>query len=715
MSSPDAGTSETSRLERTSAPRGSGIRELSGWGLVLLLVAFGVFLVGRAYQSVESWIPYWDFARIEGLFHGIVLAFDEGIVEGIRWTYGQVNSEEYNSLFGLPLLVMGEALDSSRDRLILALLTGYSFLYACSFAVLVRTTVGSLVDQSKLIVLAPVLLPPLLTATLLGFETIAVLPFLTLAVAVLQVSLWPVSGARRGNRAMGLVMAGVLLAACFLLRRAYVLAIVATLGSAGLVITLPLIFQPRTSLVLREFLDRLTGLLLCGLAAGVTLMALGPGRVESLFAVGYKDLYAAWNTPAAEVLSQLTASVGLVPLILAGGGLAIGIATARRDLRPRLVFVALLLVSTLVGWITLVGFRMRFDKPLLLAPALSLGWALLLTKWRVGGVWRMVALAVVGVLGLNLAIALGAVGQPSVLSVDLFATAYPPNHRGDLPELERMNRWLHRPANRGPVYVLAATGDFNDSLVKQADLAFNGRSGSVLNLPPFNSVDRTTNYPVWMHDARVILVAVPFQQHSSSKERRLLRFAWEEFSSSGPYSAAFTRVGAEWRVGRRANRPVRVEAFRRHRASSLAETLDLIERARAFAIHQPVYSDLWLFESRRGRSQRLRESGNRYRLEAVVSKDKPSSAIYMERIAGLARLTVSMPSAPRGLEVRVFSVDAEEPVLRLEEFLLEGAGIQRTVEFQGTDPQPILVGLEVRTLRSNARQRVDFEVDLETN
>jgi len=217
-----------------------------------------------------------------------------------------------------------------------------------------------------------------------------------------------------------------------------------------------------------------------------------------------------------------------------------------------------------------------------------------------------------------------------------------------MDECRELVTWLRQNTvpeqGRGePILVLAATGNINNSLIKASETHFFGWGAKKLNVPHFNSVDRTSNYPVWLHEAEWVLVARPFQFHTSLEERRLLRFGWEEFARKRGVSASFEQLDRKWVIGRKAATPVTVEVWRRIRPDSPAEVLDLMDRARAFVVHHPVFPNLWVAEnSPRGfRATRIKRSGEHYKLVFTV---RPG--------VGSATSAVLMQPLGEGVEIR---------------------------------------------------------------
>ncbi|MCK5438744.1 MAG: hypothetical protein KAI97_02310, partial [Gemmatimonadetes bacterium] len=200
-------------------------------GVLLALTA----VVGLAYQAVEDFIPYWDYARIESLYNQLATAFDDGPAAGVGWLFDQVNRDEYNSVFALPLMVAPKVFGASRDSIVLAVLLVHTALYLLVFAFLLRKVFdyASLNDVGLLQLGSTLLLPSIFTATLLGFETIAVLPVLTAGVVVFLSASWPDRELSRSQRFGLFFIAGALLAATFLIRRAYAYTVISFFVTTG--------------------------------------------------------------------------------------------------------------------------------------------------------------------------------------------------------------------------------------------------------------------------------------------------------------------------------------------------------------------------------------------------------------------------------------------------------------------------------------------------
>jgi hypothetical protein len=451
-------------------------------------------------------------------------------------------------------------------------------------------------------------------------------------VTVFLAASWPDSP-RSGSLRLGcFVFAGILLATTFLIRRAYAYTVISFYVTAGLVLVAE-VASGRVRFRSREMWLRVGGLAAAGFGSLAMLLGVARDRVLSVLATPYHELYAAWKITPAEAFGQLASSVGGIVLATAAAGYLV-----RRFVVPngRRVMAVLLGLTGLIGflqWIFLVRLRMRLDKPMLYAPMIALGLAMLFTG-RDDRRWSNIARAAcLVVLVANLAVSLGALPELRAARQIVFADPLPPLTRPDMAEFRDLIAWLRSETvtdqGRGePILVLAATGDINDSLVKEAEVTFYGWGTTVLDVPPFNSVDRTSNYPIWLHQAEWVLVARPFQFHTSAEERRLMRFGWEEFVRNRGVSRNFERLDRVWHLGRRADRPVKVEVWHRLRRDTPAELLDLLDRAKAFVIHPPVFPDLWVEELRSAGfwSQRIKRSGEHYLLDFALAGGGPATA-----------------------------------------------------------------------------------------
>lgn len=607
-------------------------------GALLALTA----VIGIAYQVVENFIPYWDFARIEMLFRQLERAFDGGPAAGLNWLISQVNRAEYNSVFALPLMVAPSFFGSSREAIVLAVLLVYTALYLIAFGFLLRKVFGyrSLDDLSLPQLGSALLVSSILTSTLAGFETIAVLPLLTLAVVVFLEASWPERESGPSARLSLFFLAGVLLAVTFLVRRAFAYTVISFYATASLVLLGEMLLG-QIPLRSRDAWVRIAGLAAAGMGSASVLMAVARDRVLAVLATPYHELYAPWKAGPANVGHQLLISVGGLILICSAAGYLL-----RNTVLPpgRRVMAALLGGTAVFGflhWILLIRLRMRLDKPMLYAPMIAVGLVLLFTGRDKNRWSNLVRGSCFALLMANLAIALGAVPEIKAVRATVFAQPTPPKTRDDMDSFLEMVDWLRKETvneqGQGePILVLASTGDLNDSLVQEAEIHFFGWEDRRLSLPHFNPVDRTSNYPVWLHKAQWVLVARPFQSHSSAEERRLLRFGWDEIIKGRGISRNFERLDQTWIVGRSPNRTAKVEVWRRTRPDTKVELFGLLERSKEFVIHHPVFPDLWVKqEAPLGfQSSRIKRSGEHYslRFNLGLSRRSTTSAILMRAL-----------------------------------------------------------------------------------
>ena len=647
--------------------------------LRLLALLALIAVVGLVYQSVENFIPYWDYARVEKLFHALAEAFDGGVIHGFSWLLHQVNNVEYNSIFALPLMVAADLIGASRDRIVLAVLLVHLGLYLVAFAFLIRKVFGyrSVNEVSILQLGSALLLPSVFTATMLGFETVAVLPVLTLALIAFLAASWPDEEQSDGRRMALFFLAGTLLASTFLIRRAYAYTVINFYFTAGLLVVGEVALG-RLAWWSREMWVRVVGMAAAGLGTLAILLGLARDRVFSVLATPYHDLYAAWKITPVEAGRQLLASVGGIVLLAAAAGFLF-----RRFVVPvprRVMAVLLGLTGTLgfLQWIFLVKLRMRLDKPMLYAPMIALGIALLFTgrdEKRWSNLLRGFCFAV---LVVNLGISLGALPEVKAAKRVVFAHPLPPLVRSDMAEYRDLVDWLRSETvddtGRGEaILVLAASGDINDSLIKDAEIYFYGWGNHILNVPPYNTVDRTSNYPVWLHSADWVLLARPFQFHTSAEERRLIRFGWDEFVEHRGLSRNFECLDETWIVGRDPKKTVELEVWRRTAPDTLAELLDLLDRAKEFVIHHPVFPDLWVEDQApfAFSSSRIKRKGEHYSLHFTLGQGRraATSAVLMQPLAADTEIRFE-PEVIRG---------SSDNTVLIAEFL-DDSGIRTGVE-----------------------------------
>lgn len=107
-----------------------------------------------------------------------------------------------------------------------------------------------------------------------------------------------------------------------------------------------------------------------------------------------------------------------------------------------------------------------------------------------------------------------------------------------------------------------------------------------------------------------------------------MRFGWDEFNKNRGVSANFEKLDVNWVIGRVAAKPVKVEVWRRIRPDSPAQVLDLIDRARDFVVHPPVFPNLWIAEkpSRGFTSTRVMRSGEHYTLAFTLAAGAGTAA-----------------------------------------------------------------------------------------
>lgn len=616
-----------------------------------LALTAAALLVGALYLRREEFVPYWDFARIEGQFFHLSQQAALGPAALVSFLHRQVNTGEYNAIFGLPLLVAPGFFGASRDHLLLGVLGVYTLASVLTFGLLLQasTSVRRLSDLRLSALMAPLLVPPLFTATLRGFETLAAPPLVTLGLALQIGAAWPKDSHSPLGRRLGLGLAsGVAVATAALARRAFMFAAAGFFLATALALLGELV-SSRWRPPAVELRRRFAILAATGAGAALLLLSVAVGRIVAVAGTPYDELYGAWRVTPAQAVRHLSGSVGWVLLLAVATAYPLLLVRGRSIHRRAVAFLIAMLAAEVALWLVVVRFPFRFDKPLLLAPVLAFPLGVLAVEARGSKRWRWANGVLLAVLALNVASALGAVPKWPLRRSAILALPMPPVTRPDMPELKQMVSWLRErtvdeAGARQPVFVVAASRVLSQSLLANAETTFFGWGNAVLRLPQLVSVDRSANYPIWLHEAAWVLVLTPFQFHSDPDERRLLRFVYDELMEGRGIASDFELLPERFELKVPALPKVEVLVFRRQRPSSPATLLDLLERARRAVVHPPVHPNLWIpgpgFSGLEARRRPDAEERYDLLLTAAGVSGEVASALWLEPLDAARQVTL---------------------------------------------------------------------------
>lgn len=491
-------------------------REVLASLLGILALASFVYTFVRA----ERFIYFWDFSgywvatiRLGDLLTSPIAAVD-AVVESVR-------NQKYNLLAAVPLAPLSRLFDYERVAWVLTVLLVYGWPAVFSLVVLAERLGGNRRDRATigLAVCVVVLLPPLWAPLLRGSVGIG-------GVA-LAAALWlAVSSPLAGIPLRRAVACGVFLAFLVLFRRWYAFWAVGFLGALGV----EALLQPESAHERRRAWGRLLAM---AAVAGGTLFALAtPIAIRMITSDPSADraAYRATNF-VFDGLARVVRNFGLLPLVVAAGG--VFVSATMRETRP----LARILVVQLAIILTLFLPTQRLDRHhyYLLAPqaavfgAVALAWLARRGREALAPKIAIAAYAVVLCVGFGVVFWAPIADRVGSSWVLFGSSRYQPYTRSDLPEIVRLAETLDRRTRntKAKVYVLASHVLLNEDVLKHAHYTTDAPDLSDRVLLSAH-LDLREPFPSRLFRAQYVVVTDPVRLHLPPGEQEVILVPGEE-------------------------------------------------------------------------------------------------------------------------------------------------------------------------------------------
>jgi hypothetical protein len=516
--------------EREAASRSRVLRGLSALATMVVFAA----VLTSIYVGSERTFYCWDQAVFHDLALSALAAFQSSPSDGLR-DLTRTLGEDYNALFALPLVPFLGALGDSR----LAYELGLALLYVVPFALAVGGLGAAMIRGPRAGVFwsttALTLLTPMTWVPgFRGYPDAAA----ALAVALATAACLEDPGLRRPRTVL---VVGALLAAAVLLRRHFLFAapaLLGTVGICGMIELLPRWREPRRAVV--DLATTVGRVLLTGAAGLAFAFAVGRPVMQRLFGLDFFELYSAYLNPPRDVASWFLQPYGWLFVLGAIAGFVLGGRSG--VLEPRAArFLAVFGAASIVQWVLVVRqvgeqYTFHFTPPLVLGLA-GLG-------WHLGRRRALLAVPALVLLAVNLFLGLGSprlTRAPFPLR-SLFAANWQPLVRED--GLGRMVEELRRIARPGdPIFVAASSLTANPDLLTHAERALYGRSAAHLSFPNVPAVDSRDQYPIEaLLRARYVVQVTPLQTHLGSDQQKVVGVVHDLFSEGDELAADFREL-----------------------------------------------------------------------------------------------------------------------------------------------------------------------------
>ncbi|WP_159789044.1 hypothetical protein [Sodalinema gerasimenkoae] len=470
---------------------------------------------------------YWtDFVVYQHRVTELVLAFQDSFETGVGRIIDSLNGD-YNLLYVIPLLPISWVLGTSRLVYILSLIILYGVPFIAATAYLLRYLEPTVPPKISFYrgVMIGCLIPMTWIPSLRGFpDTVGMLCVVAASGLYL---------ARQGGwRFSGI---GGLLALAVLFRRHFAYGGLAVGGAIALVELWLILRSPSPRNLKKQVWQYSRNLGLMGLSGLALLLLVAPDFTYRALTANHRAVYASFSVPIPESIDYFASAYGYLIW-----GLLIWGLWRRWRYQP--------LPSRAAGFLLLWGglaiafqvFLLRYDSvhyTLHLTPLVIVGISLL---WR--SLSRLPRQLLLGVLLLNLILALTPLGSQNLPGRQLFASTHPPLVRQDYPELLRLVDTLHElTPNDEPVHLIAASSSLNRGLIRNAHwhqyapesipLSCHIPCGiEILELP---TADSNSIYPLEpLLAAEYIVLAEPLQYHLPRQQQQVIAVPYEVFQES---------------------------------------------------------------------------------------------------------------------------------------------------------------------------------------
>ncbi|TVR08599.1 MAG: hypothetical protein EA395_11100 [Phormidium sp. GEM2.Bin31] len=662
-----------------------GLRE--GWWLLPILLS-GLYVVSERTF-------YWtDFVVYQHRVTELVLAFQDSFETGVGRIIDSLNGD-YNLLYVIPLLPIALVLGTSRLVYILSLMILYVLPFIGLTAYLLRylePTVHPKISFYRGVMIG-CLIPMTWIPSLRGFpDTVGMLCVVAASGLYL---------ARDGGwRFSGI---GGLLALAVLFRRHFAYGGLAVGGAIALVELWLILRSPSPRDWKRQVWQYGRNVGLMGLSGLALLLLVAPDFTYRALTANHRAVYASFSVPIPESIDYFASAYGYLIW-----GLLIWGVWRRWRYQP--------LPSRAAGFLLLWGglaiafqvFLLRYDSvhyTLHLTPLVIVGISLL---WR--SLSRLPRQLLLGVLCLNLLLALTPLGTQNLPGRELFATAHPPLVRPDYPELLRLVDTLHElTPNDEPVHLIAASSSLNRGLIRNAHwynyapesipLSCHIPCGiEILGLP---TADSNSIYPLEpLLAAEYIVLAEPLQYHLPRQQQQVIAVPYEVFQESWAITEDFEQRPETFSL----ENDVTVLLYQRRRPTDWQTAVKTLTQMKSRFRDRPGLQSDWVNLTPRIPLQGQYQGSNPANF-AIERLSEPLHLLYIGEFANPQSIRLQVSPYPDSLSLVAHLLNSQAEIIATSEVASES--ITLTSEEPAayllltlTSPTPTSVQLEQLTVKS---------------
>jgi hypothetical protein len=352
-------------------------------------------------------------------------------------------------------------------------------------------------------------------------------------------------------------------------------------------------WKPDNRLAKRYVVLRLRQVGWVGLASVATLLIFGAPFVVRLFTTDFAGLYAAFEVPLSQGLQYYGTSYGWGACLLAALGFTIAHRIRLLD-RAIAAFIIPLYGLTFLLWVLrarVVGVHYTTHfTPLIILGFVALFWGI--ERSLSGRNQSIVRLGLAISLAINVLIGLMPVGilartpirptqpgmtiqpmQQGTKLSELLSANYAPLRRSDYAELVKLTRTLQSlTPNQEAIYVGGASGIFNTSLLKDADLSMHHKK--TLNFLPVGDIDTRDDYPIQsLLQADYLVIGNPFQHNIRPEDQEIVKIVSDIFDQNWQFSKDFKKLPNQFKL----DQNVTVSLYQRVRETSFPVAVQTLQ------------------------------------------------------------------------------------------------------------------------------------------
>ncbi len=512
---------------------------------LLTLVILIIYVTTKTYIGQEKFIYSWDYIGYQKSTDILIGEFKKSFLKGVLEFINALFAD-YSKLFCLPILPFYLAFGTSRFSFILSL----AIVYITSFSLIMGVIFSHLVIKSHwiafwLATLVTLMTPAVWISVLRGYPDIGGATIFMVGILLY----WKDTTLKQ--KGQSIKIAG-LMSFFFVFRRHFAYAF------SSFIITI--ILQSLINIGLNKIHNISDYKLDVGIIKRATLIILlflvfSIHLLIKTFYFNYRELYSSYEETISKNIEYYAGSFGLIFILLAAGGLIIGISQERFDTK-KIGFLGLLGVVTILQWLFSskqlgVHYASHF-LPFMILGICTLIWSTDSIFKYLGNKFKYYFVAIttlfeVLLLLLNFNVGIGNISLAAQPLPPLFARREAPLIRPDYPEVVRFIKYLKensKPDNS--IYIAASSyGLLNKSIVEEGEKEL--YKEQKLSIIRTSDIDSRDFYPLnGLLKAHYVVVTDPIQYHINPEQQKVITVVGDIFRNKQLIANDFEQVSEKF-------------------------------------------------------------------------------------------------------------------------------------------------------------------------